>query len=176
MHDCRLQHFYWLLHTHLGMHMLSPRAATWRHRRACYCACPMNTCLNACHVPALPHGGVGLHAHIHAYLNTATSQGYYTEAQACLYAHLIAAHLTMRQSRLTCLHVGCVGFHHVASCEHPFCMPTICQYCYVVAQACPIYTPAMFQHYRVITQAFLFTCLSHTRATTYCPGFSYLRE
>lgn len=106
----------------------------------------------------------------------ATSQGYYTEAQACLYAHLIAIHLTMRQSRLTCLHVGCVGFHHVASCEHPFCMPTICQYCYVMAQACPVYTPAVFQHYCVITQAFLFTCLSHTRATTYCPGFSYLRE
>lgn len=128
--------------------LISMLISTLPHRSPCMSRLP------ACHITGLLHGGTGVS------VCTPDSR---------------TPHL-MRQSRLTCLHVGCVGFHHVASCEHPFCMPTICQYCYVVAQACPVYTPAVFQHYRVITQAFLFTCLSHTRATTYCPGFPYLRE
>lgn len=31
----------------------------------------VNTCLHACHVPALPHGVVNLHVRIYAYPNTA---------------------------------------------------------------------------------------------------------
>lgn len=141
---------------YLRMYLLCPRAATRWRRHACDCVCRVNTRLHACHVAALPHGGVGLHVHIYACPNTAMHvlfaclphHGYYVEAQARLYAHLTVTHLTTRQPSLACLHVGCVGFHHVASSEHlsarlPYASAAMWWHSYAHLHT--------FQHYRVPT-------------------------
>lgn len=146
------------------------------HLLACLSCASTATCCRDLHVHIYTYRHADMWQHMHV-LFACPPRHRALHRGTGMFVCTPGSHAPHREAAWACLFTCNLGrFHHVASCEHSFaCLPYASAATWQHGDA-HWHTCHTFQHYRVTTRAYLVTCLSQTRATIYCPGFSYLHE